>query len=218
LNTLAFELTVPTPMTFLTRFLKACAVRSPLARAGAVPRERRTLTGGRNKENRSVPRASSAASRAAFFSQNRARQAARRPSVAGAAEPLARFKSRVDLVPHLARYFCQLVILDAEMLRYLPSMVAAAAVLAARRAVSLERPWTGTLRKYCGYGAAELEECVAGIRRLRLLAAAARNESAGEKAGRSAYDRALMAGARNAAEKFSSHQEKFVALLPVEDP
>lgn len=245
LNTVCFELTVPTPLTFLTRFLKANVAQSPFASKDGIGRNTKGLArdrdtdegkcalqklavplpaqmmhaalgmkAGKEKENvlrGSMSAAKNAAMRAAFFSQNRMRQKSRRPSVANAPNKHAKRKSRISLVPHLARYFCHLALLDSKMLEYLPSHIAAAAVFAARQAVALERPWTGTLCKYCGYSAPQLQECVDHLRRLRSLAL---KESAGKKM--SPCQDALAAGARNAAEKFSSHDEQFVALLPIE--
>ncbi|GBG78114.1 hypothetical protein CBR_g26051 [Chara braunii] len=69
----------------------------------------------------------------------------------------------------LGNYLAELTLLDYSFLRYLPSMVAASAVLMAKFTLEPnQRPWDQTLAHYTHYHASELKECVMAIHHCQL--------------------------------------------------
>ncbi|KFM28496.1 Cyclin-A1-1 [Auxenochlorella protothecoides] len=80
----------------------------------------------------------------------------------------------------LASYLAELSLLDYSALGYLPSMLAASAVLLAL--VTLEhRPWTATLAHYTGYAPKDLRHCVQALHELALAAPASQLPATREK-------------------------------------
>ncbi|XP_027902158.1 putative cyclin-A3-1 isoform X2 [Vigna unguiculata] len=77
-------------------------------------------------------------------------------------------------IEFLGRYLAELSLLDYDLLRFLPSVVAASAVFLSRFIVSPEvHPWTPSLSECSGYKPSELKECVLTLHDLYLLRKAA---------------------------------------------
>lgn len=66
---------------------------------------------------------------------------------------------------YLSSYICELSLLDAPMMAYRPSMVAAGSVMLASRLLGLPT-WTPTLAHYSGVSAEKVEPCAAALARL----------------------------------------------------
>ncbi|KAK2390372.1 mitotic cyclin a2-type [Trifolium repens] len=65
---------------------------------------------------------------------------------------------------YLADYLAELSLLEYDMLKYTPSLIAAsAAFLAKYILLPRKKPWNSMLRHYTGYQASELRECVKGL-------------------------------------------------------
>jgi len=60
----------------------------------------------------------------------------------------------------LSKYLAELSLLEAKLLQFLPSMVAAASVYIARKMTHQSPVWTSTLQYYSGYSAADILPCV----------------------------------------------------------
>eukprot|EP00941_MAST-03F_sp_MAST-3F-sp1_P004927 g4927.t1 len=156
LNVVSFELTFPTPLTFLARFLRANEAPAFVSRTRKVKKKENVPdVSNRNKQRRSSKTAA-----------KKCRDMFKKKGSKSSEDRL----SRLDMIEPLAKYFCELTLTDPGMLAYLPSEIAAASVMAAR-SVSGVHKWTGTLVRYTGYSSKALQSCVADIRRLRLLAA-----------------------------------------------
>ncbi|KEH35322.1 putative cyclin [Medicago truncatula] len=65
---------------------------------------------------------------------------------------------------YLADYVADLSLLEYDMLKYTPSLIAASATFLAKYILlSTKNPWNSMLRHYTGYQASELRECVEGL-------------------------------------------------------
>ncbi|CAJ2667715.1 unnamed protein product [Trifolium pratense] len=65
---------------------------------------------------------------------------------------------------YLADYLAELSLLEYDMLKYTPSLIAASAALLAKYILlPRKKPWNSMLRHYTGYQASELRECVKGL-------------------------------------------------------
>ena len=106
-----------------------------------------------------------------------------------------------DFVSHLARFLCELSVAHYSMLSFLPSEIAAASVLLARKEAD-RTPWTPTLRHYTRHTAAELAGCVAAISALHTAL------DAGE-AGKAATT-----ALRAVKQKYSTAAHLHVGMLP----
>jgi hypothetical protein len=60
----------------------------------------------------------------------------------------------------LAAYLCELSVMSTQFLRYVPAMVAAAAILISRMAHNYQKPWSETLEFYSGFSELSLGDCV----------------------------------------------------------
>ncbi|KAH7431405.1 hypothetical protein KP509_08G046900 [Ceratopteris richardii] len=73
-------------------------------------------------------------------------------------------KSATSEMEFLGNYLAELALLEYGFLRFLPSLIAAAAVFVAKHALSPTcRPWGSTLRHYSGYKESELKDCAVAI-------------------------------------------------------
>ncbi|KAL5075687.1 hypothetical protein RYX36_014671 [Vicia faba] len=65
---------------------------------------------------------------------------------------------------YLADYLAELSLIEYDMLKYTPSLIAASATFLAKYILlPMEKPWNSMLRHYTGYQASELHECVKGL-------------------------------------------------------
>ncbi|XP_058781514.1 cyclin-A1-4-like [Vicia villosa] len=65
---------------------------------------------------------------------------------------------------YLADYLAELSLIEYDMLKYTPSLIAASATFLAKYILlPMEKPWNSMLRHYTGYQASELCECVKGL-------------------------------------------------------
>uniref|UniRef100_A0A7N0ZWS4 Cyclin N-terminal domain-containing protein n=1 Tax=Kalanchoe fedtschenkoi TaxID=63787 RepID=A0A7N0ZWS4_KALFE len=74
-----------------------------------------------------------------------------------------------SLLEFTGYYLAELSLLDYQLLRFLPSLIAASVVFVARCTVTpSQHPWTIELQQYSGYRPSELKECVHAIHKLQL--------------------------------------------------
>ncbi|CAK8567392.1 unnamed protein product [Lathyrus sativus] len=106
---------------------------------------------------------------------------------------------------YLADYLAELSLIEYDMLKYTPSLIAASAVFLAKYILlPSKKPWNSMLRHYSGYQESELRECVEGLHLLYL----------------NGYHNSPSVTAIR--EKYSQHKFKFVATkycppsIPVE--
>ncbi|KAH7296597.1 hypothetical protein KP509_26G030100 [Ceratopteris richardii] len=77
-------------------------------------------------------------------------------------------KSPTFQLEFLGNYLAELTLLEYGFLRFLPSMIAGAAVFVARLTLNpAQKPWNSTLQHYSGYKASELRECANAILELQ---------------------------------------------------
>eukprot|EP00033_Pygsuia_biforma_P005420 GCRY01005981.1.p1 GENE.GCRY01005981.1~~GCRY01005981.1.p1 ORF type:complete len:419 (+),score=75.31 GCRY01005981.1:138-1394(+) len=68
-----------------------------------------------------------------------------------------------DIRTHtLAKYICELSLLEYRMLRYTPSLIAAGATFIAQKMIGHDQ-WTPTLQHYTGYSEKDLQPCVTDL-------------------------------------------------------
>uniref|UniRef100_A0A7N0TMI6 Cyclin N-terminal domain-containing protein n=1 Tax=Kalanchoe fedtschenkoi TaxID=63787 RepID=A0A7N0TMI6_KALFE len=66
-------------------------------------------------------------------------------------------------------YLAELSLLEYQLLRFPPSLIAASVVFVARCVMApYQHPWTMELQQYSGYRPSEMKECVLGIHKLQL--------------------------------------------------
>ncbi|ONK68643.1 uncharacterized protein A4U43_C05F14280 [Asparagus officinalis] len=92
------------------------------------------------------------------------------------------------LMEFLANYISELSLLEYHMLRYYPSMIAAASVFLANYMIQpKEHPWSVTLANYSQYQSHELYECVNDLIRILCRGAVTNLHAIGEKYNASKY-------------------------------
>ena len=97
--------------------------------------------------------------------------------VAGVLAAPAAPRTHADL---LASYLVELTLQEYDMLKYLPSTIAASAVLLALKTLGKE-PWTSDLAQHAGYSEAALMPCVREINRLHKAAGGAKLQAVRKK-------------------------------------
>ena len=97
--------------------------------------------------------------------------------VAGVLAAPAAPRTHADL---LASYLVELTLQEYDMLKYLPSTIAASAVFLALKTLGKE-PWTSDLAQHAGYSEAALMPCVREINRLHKAAGGAKLQAVRKK-------------------------------------
>ena len=105
-----------------------------------------------------------------------------------------------EKAPFLAKYVCELALQEYSMLKYKPSMIAAASVSLSRRTCNLRPVWHKTLAHYTEYEHGELHQCEHELWHLQQQQA---NEHEKKESLKGIY------------EKYSSSKFKCVSLIPL---
>nr|XP_043615743.1 cyclin-A1-1-like [Erigeron canadensis] len=86
----------------------------------------------------------------------------------------------------LASYICELTLIEYNMLRYPPSLIASSAIFLARFLLTQE-PWNLTLMYYTRYQPSDLQECVEALRVLVFESSASSLKAISEKYSQDKY-------------------------------
>lgn len=69
----------------------------------------------------------------------------------------------------MGNYLAELTLVEYDFLKYLPSLIAAAAVFVARMTLDpMVHPWNSTLQHYTGYKVSDMRDCICAIHDLQL--------------------------------------------------
>lgn len=69
----------------------------------------------------------------------------------------------------MGNYLAELTLVEYDFLKYLPSLIAAAAVFVARMTLDpMVHPWNSTLQHYTGYKVSDMRDCISAIHDLQL--------------------------------------------------